>query len=216
MNVDDLFLVVILIGGLFVTFFGINFYRYAVIIMSAAGGYMLGQLAFSNVVSDLVGEGVFREMDGSAGYSFVLGVCVIAGAALGFFLYEIMGAIVAGVGGGFMFARLFQAFLGRDMSSILIGAVIGGLIGIVLGIIAVKYERWVLILFTSLCGARIAGYTGAYLLSTTSFAATLAKPCVGFFSRSFPECAIEMAIALELFVVLTILGNVGQRIIRDD
>lgn len=216
MDFDEIFLVVILIGGLFVTFFGINFYRYASIIMSAAGGYMLGRLAFSGVLSDFVGEGVFRDMDGSAGYSFVLAIFVIAGAALGFFLYEIMGAIVAGVGGGFMFARLFQAFLGRDMSSIFIGAVIGGLIGIVLGIIAVKYERWVLILFTSLCGARIAGYTGAYLLASTSIAATLAKPCVGFFSHAFPESAIEMAIALELFIVLTILGNIGQRFIRED
>ena len=216
MNIDEVFLVVLMIGGLFVTFFGINFYRYASIIMSAAGGYMLGKILFSDMLSGFVGEGVFREMDGSAGYSFVLGVCVIGGAALGFFLYEIMGALVAGVGGGFMFARLFQAFLGRDMSSIFIGAVIGGLIGIVLGIIAVKYERWVLILFTALCGARIASFMGAAMLASTSIAATLAKPCVGFFSRSFPECAIEMAIALELFVVLTILGNIFQRFIRDD
>lgn len=216
MNFDDIFLVVLLIGGLFVTFFGINFYRYAVIIMSAAGGYMLGSLAFSGVLSGFVGEGVFRDMDGSAGYSFVLGLFVIAGAALGFFLYEIMGAIVAGVGGGFMFARLFEALLGRGTSSILVGAVIGGFVGIVLGIIAVKYERWVLILFTAMCGARIAGYTGAALISDTSVAATLAKPMVGFFSKSFPECALEMALALELFIVLTILGNIVQRIIRDD
>ena len=67
MNIDEVFLVVLMIGGLFVTFFGINFYRYASIIMSAAGGYMLGKILFSDMLSGFVGEGVFREMDGSAG-----------------------------------------------------------------------------------------------------------------------------------------------------
>ena len=38
MNIDEIFLGIILVGGLFIGFFGINFYRIACIIMNGATG----------------------------------------------------------------------------------------------------------------------------------------------------------------------------------
>lgn len=216
MNIDEIFLGIILVGGLFVGFFGINFYRIAVIIMNGAGGYILARLLYSNFIGDMVGEGVFREMDPSAGYSFVIAIFIFAGAGLGYFFYQIMGPLAAAVGGGFLFARLFQVLMGRDMSSAFIGAIIGGFLGIVIGLIAMKFEKVPLIIFTALVGARLAGYTGAYFLATSGVGKTLAKPFIGLFSQRFPGEATQLAIFLELYVVLLIAGTIVQLIIRDD
>ena len=94
-------------------------------------------------------------------------------------------------------------------------AFIGVIIGAVLGAAAVKMSGWAMIIFCALAGARLASYTGAYYLSSTSIAGTLAKPVIGMF-QEFPLDAARMAISLELFVVLTILGTVVQAIVRDD
>ena len=45
MDIESFFMAVILIGGLAVGFFGINIYRYVVMIMSGAGGFFLGRIA---------------------------------------------------------------------------------------------------------------------------------------------------------------------------
>ncbi len=216
MNIDEIFLGIILVGGLFIGFFGINFYRIACIIMNGATGYVLGRMLYDYVVGNVVGEGVFREMDASAGYSFVIAVFVLGGAALGYFFYQIMSPLCAAIGGGFLFARLFQVLMGRDISSAFIGAVIGGFLGIIIALIAFKFEKVALIVFTSLIGARFAGYSGAYFLATTGIGKTIANPFVGTFAQRFPGEATQMAIFLELYVVLLVLGIVVQLIIRDD
>ena len=98
----------------------------------------------------------------------------------------------------------------------LIGAVIGGFLGIIIALIAFKFEKVALIVFTSLIGARFAGYSGAYFLATTGIGKTIANPLVGTFAQRFPGEATQMAIFLELYVVLLVLGIVVQLIIRDD
>lgn len=216
MNIDEIFLGIILVGGLFIGFFGINFYRIAAIIMNGAGGYILARLVYSHFIGNMVGEGVFREMDPSAGYSFVIAIFIFAGAGLGYFFYQIMAPLSAAIGGGFLFARLFEVLMGRDMSSAFIGAVIGGFLGIVIGLIAVRFEKVPMIVFTSLVGARLAGYTTAYFLATSSIGKSMAKPFIGLFSQRFPGEATQLAIFLELYVVLLVAGIIVQLIIRDD
>ena len=216
MGVDEILLAIILIGGLVVGFFGINVYRYAVIIMSGAGGFMLGRIACSMFFDDVTGEGVLWASDSGAVDSFVLGFGVIVGCALGFFLYNVMGPIVAAIGGGFLCAKALQAVGGADTTNALVGAMLGVIIGATLGILAVKFNKFPMLLFTALCGARITAYCGAYFLSTSSLGAAIAKPFLGIFAESFPQDAVRMAIFLELFVVLSVLGIIVQCIIRED
>ena len=216
MELFDFLLAIILIGGLGVCFLGINIYRYAVIIMSGAGGFMVGRMFCNMFLNNFEGEGVLRDSSTSAMDSFVIAVCVIGGCALGFFLYNAMGIIVATIGGGFMFAKGLQAIGGADMTNLLVGALIGVLIGAGLGILAVKFNKFPMVLFTALCGARITGYCGASFLADSEIAPTLAKPLLGIFSEAPAEDAVRMAIFLELFVILTILGIVIQSFIRED
>ena len=82
MGLDEAALILMLIGGIAVAAAGINIYRYAVIIMSAAGGYCLANMLFAGAVGGNVGNGVFKDMDGSAGQSFIVAIFVFAGAVL--------------------------------------------------------------------------------------------------------------------------------------
>ncbi len=215
MDIESFFMAVILIGGLAVGFFGINIYRYVVVIMSGAGGFFLGRIACEQFFTGLAGEGVFRESNAGAIDSFVIAVCVIVGVALGFFCYTFMGPIVAAIGNGFLVYKAASVVIHSDTVTRMVLAFIGVIIGAVLGAAAVKMSGWAMIIFCALAGARLASYTGAYYLSSTSIAGTLAKPVIGIF-QEFPLDATRMALSLELFVVLAILGTVVQAIVRDD
>ncbi len=216
MDFEGIMFVIILIGGLFVGFFGINFYRYSAILMSAAGGFMLGRVVNEHLIANIIGEGVFRESSSSSATSFVLAVFVLGGAALGAFLYKAMPIAVAGIGAAFMMAKAFQCLMGADIMSAFIGATIGAVGGAIIAAVAVKVERFAMIIFMALIGARMAGYTAASFLVKTSIGASLAKPFVGLFNTRFPAEAGELALFLELFIVLTVLGVVVQAIVRND
>ena len=215
MDLDSFFMAVILVGGLAVGFFGINIYRYCVVIMSGAGGFFLGKIACEKFFSNIAGEGVFRESNATSIDSFVIAVCVLVGIALGYFLYNIMGPLVGGVGAGFLFAKAAQVLVNADTVTMLVFAAIGVAVGAVLGALAVKCGSWPMIIFCALSGARLASYTGAFYLHSQSFATSIAKPVMRLFQDS-PFDATRMAISLELFVVLAILGTVVQAIVRDD
>ena len=216
MGFNSIALGILLIAGLVVAGFGINIYRYAVIIMSAAGGFALGQIICENFLNGKVGEGVLRETNAGAIDSFVMAVCILGFAALGYGVYQIMGTLVAAVGGAFLFMRLSQALMGMDMVSTMIGVVTGLVIGSLISMLAIKYERFPLILFTALAGGRIAGFAGAFFLSSMEFGPAIAKPFLGLYSARFPSDAVEMSIALELFLVISVIGIVVQLILRDD
>lgn len=216
MGLDEIFLAILLIGGLVVGFLGINLYRYAVIIMSSAGGYALGNMVCKMFFDQVAGEGVLHDSSSSAIDSFVIAVFVIVGGVLGYALYNVMGPVVGAVGGAFMFAKGVQAVAGVNATNAFLGVFIGIVIGAGLGVLAVKFNGWAMIIFTALAGARITGYAGAYFLHKSSIAATLAKPTLSMFSANFPTDAIRMALFLELFVILTVLGIVVQSILRDD
>ena len=216
MVIDDFFIAVILIAGLIVGFAGINIYRYAVIAMSGAGGYMLGSIVCKNFLNGMVGEGIFRESNTSSVDSFVIAVFVLAGIGLAFAFYNIMGAVTAGIGSAFIFARIAQVFMGLDVMTMMVAACIGAIIGATLGYLAVKANGWPMIIFTALCGARMASYTGALYLRKTAIASTIAKPVIGYVQSTFPDQALRVSLSIELFIVLTILGIVVQSFLRDD
>jgi len=207
MGFDSIAFVIITLAGLCVCFAGINIYRYAIIIMGGAGGFALGRIVCMSLIKNIAGEGVFADMDVSAADSFVIAFFVIGGCALGFALYEIMGVAVAGIGAAFLLAKGFQSVMGVDLMSVLIGSVLGIFIGCIIGFLAVQRKGFWAILFTALAGARIVGYAASHLL---------AKPIVGVFQSAFPADAVRMAIAVELFAVLTIIGLVVQLIVRQD
>jgi len=216
MSIDTIIMGVIMISGLAVGFFGINIYRYAVIIMNAVGGYFLGKIVSSYFLGNLAGEGIFHDMDTSAGGSFILAVFVIAGAALGIFLYQIMGAVAGAVGAGFMFSAGMQVLMGQSTISSLMGWFIGLILGAVLGVLAVNFQRWPMIIFTALVGARIAGYAASHLFSGMGWAEKIAMPVHNvFFTIGTPD-TIRMAFFLELFAVLTVIGLIVQALVRDD
>ncbi|MBR1797854.1 MAG: hypothetical protein IJ757_07600 [Clostridiales bacterium] len=216
MEFDSILLGIILIAGLVVACFGVNIYRYAVIFMSAAGGYMLANIVYGSFFSEVEGEGVFRSMEAGAGRSFIMAFFIIVGAALGFFLFKIMGPVVAAVGGGFMFSKMMQVLMGADVTSAIIGWVMGIFIGALLGGLAVMYQRWFMIIFTALVGARMAAYTGAFFLAETTIAPSIAKPVLGLFPTISTFNVIAMALSLELFIVITVIGLVAQAILRND
>ena len=216
MPIDGFFMAIILIGGLVVGFVGINIYRYAVIIMSGAGGYMLGSMVCKNFLNGVVGEGIFRESNASAADSFVIAIFVLVSVGLAFAFYNIMGDVSAGIGSAFIFARIAQIFMGYDLMTMMVAACIGAIIGATLGYLAVKANGWAMIIFTALCGARMASYTAAVYLHGTSIATKVAKPVVGYVQSTFPNDAIRVALSIELFIVLAILGIVVQSFLRDD
>ncbi len=214
-GVENTALAVILIGGLVITFLGVNIYRYAVMIMGGGGGFVLGKIVYDNFVAGWIGQGVLRESDSSAAGSFVIAVFVFGGVFLGYALYNIMGILIAAVGGAFMFAKGMQVLLGVDILYALIGAVVGAFVGALVSAMALKMDGRMMIVFMSLAGARMVGYAGSILLSTTSFGATIAKPFAGWFSHSYPQDAVSMVIFLELFIVVFIIGMIGQTFIRE-
>ena len=216
MGMDEVALFLMLIGGLIVACAGINIYRYAVIIMSAAGGYCLANMLFTGALADNVGDGVFRDMDGGAGKSFVVFIFVFAAAGLGFALYQIWGAIVAGVGGALMLGRVVEVYMGDGFSSQIIGWGFGLLIGLGLGVMAVQFGRRWMIFFTALCGARIVGYAGARLLAGSSIAGVLVKPVAGMFSGISATEVATLGMSLEIIIFMTIAGFIIQSIIRND
>ena len=186
MGFDTIALGIILAGGLFVACAGINFYRYAVIIMSAASGYAIGKNICDSFLNGKVGEGVLRESNTTAVDSFVMAVCILGFAALGYGLYQIMGTLVAAVGGAFLLSKISMALMGSDMISMMIGAFTGLIIGALISMLAIKFEGFALIIFTALAGGRIAGYAAAGLLRAKEIGALIAKPCIGLFSARFP------------------------------
>ena len=216
MGLDEAALILMLIGGIAVAAAGINIYRYAVIIMSAAGGYCLANMLFAGAVAGNVGNGVFKDMDGSAGQSFIVAIFVFAGAGLGFALYQLWGALVAGVGGALMLGRVVEVYMGEGYSSKIIGWGFGLLIGLGLGVLAVQFGRRWMIVFTALCGARIVGYAGSRLLVGSPIGATLAKPLLTMFSGIEATEAATLALSLEIIVAVTIIGFIVQSIIRND
>ena len=216
MGFDTIALGIILVGGLFVACAGINFYRYAVIIMSAASGYAIGRIICDSFLNGKVGEGVMRETNTTAVDSFVMAVCILGLAALGYGIYQIMGTLVAAVGGAFLLSKISMALMGSDMVSMMIGAFAGLILGALISMLAIKYEGFALIIFTALAGGRVAGYAAAGLLKANEIGALIAKPCIGLFSARFPGDAVRLSIALELFVVIAVIGVVVQAILRDD
>ena len=74
MEMFDFLLAIILVGGIAVCFFGINIYRYAVIVMAGAGGFMLGRIACDMFLNDHAGEGVLRDSSATAMDSFIIAV----------------------------------------------------------------------------------------------------------------------------------------------
>ncbi len=216
MEIERFFLAVILIAGIAIAAYGINIYRYCVVAMSGAGGFMLGRIVCAKFLSNVSTEGVLRDSNVSAMDSFVLAVFVLGGLALGYALYNIMGPLVAAVGGGFAFSKLAMAFGIYDLTTNLVIAAIGGIIGAVLGAAAVTIQRWPLIIFTAVSGARMASYAGAYFLKDTGFGPGIAKPLVGLFSSGAANDAVRMALSLELFIIVAVIGIIIQAIVRDD
>lgn len=216
MGFDNIALGIILVGGLFVACAGINFYRYAVIIMSAASGFAIGKIICESFLNGMVGEGVLRESNTGAVDSFVMAVCILGFAALGYGLYQIMGILVGAVGGAFMLAKIAQALMGADLLSLMIGAFAGLVIGSLLAMLAIKFERFALILFTAIAGGRIAGYAASFFLKGQEIGAAIAKPFLGLYSARFPGDAIRLSLALEIFLAVAIIGIVVQLVIRDD
>ena len=216
MGFDSIALGIILVGGLFTACAGINFYRYAVIIMSAAGGYALGKIICDSFLNGMVGEGVLRESDTGAVDSFVMAVCILGFAALGYALYQIMAILVSSIGAAFFFAKLAQALMGADMLSLMIGAFAGLVIGALIAMLAIKFEGIVMIIFTALAGGRIAGYAAAFFLRANSIGALIAKPCMGLYSARFSGDVIRLSLALELMLVIAVIGVIIQLVIRDD
>jgi len=216
MDFNTIALGIILIGGLFVACAGINFYRYAVIIMSAASGFALGKMICDNFLNGKVGEGVMRDTSATAVDSFVMAVCILGLAALGYGVYQIMGTLVAAVGGAFLLSKISMALMGADMISMMIGAFAGLILGSLISMLAIKYEGFPLIVFCALAGGRIAGYAASFFLRAHQIGNLIAKPCHGLFAARFPGDAIRLSIALELFLVIAVIGIVVQSIIRDD
>ena len=205
-----------LIGGLFVTFMGVNLYRYAVIIMGAVGGYFLGNLFYDAVLGDNVGEGIFHDMNSSAGQSFVIAIFVLVTGALAFALYQIMSPIIGGAGGGFMFASLMVLLMGSGISSQITGWVIGLIIGVGLGIWAIYGHGWGMIIFTALGGARILSYCGSLLLYESDIGKSIAKPVATMISSIVTPEITRSALMIEIFLAATILGIIVQAFIRND
>lgn len=214
MELTDVVLAFIVLAGLVVAFGGYNFFRYSVIIMGGVGGFFLGNMFFTNYLSGMIGEGVLHAMSGSKGASFVIAVVVLIAVALSYAFYNIMAPIVAGVGGGFFLSNLLVLSPGAGPASSITGFFLGLIVGISLGLAAVQYQRWVAVVFTALCGARIIGYAGAKLLLTTSIGTAIGSPVASMFSFAEPGVALEMAIFLELFIFITIAGTVVQLLTR--
>ena len=108
---------------------------------------------------------------------------------------------------------MFSAFGGAASVSV---GYWGLIIGALISMLAIKFEGFALIIFTALAGGRIAGYAAAGLLRAKEIGALIAKPCIGLFSARFPGDAVRLSIALELFLVITVIGIIVQAILRDD
>lgn len=214
MELTDVFLAFIILAGLVVAFGGYNFFRYSVIIMGAVGGFFLGNMFFTNYLSGMIGEGVLHDMSGNKGASFVIAFVVLVVVALSYAFYSIMAPIIAGVGGGFFMVSMMVLVPGAGPASYISGFFMGLIVGIALGIAAVQYQRWVAVVFTALCGARIIGYAGAKLLVATSIGSAIGNPLATSFSFVEQGTALEIALFLELFVFFSIAGTVVQLFTR--
>ena len=215
MGINEVFMAIILFGGIITAAAGINLYRYCVIAMSASGGFLLARMVVAKFAG-VEGQGVFHDMDIGAGQSFIIALGVIVGAALGFFLFQIMGAVSAGIGAAFLFTTILSLLMGSDITTTLIGSVTGLFVGLLLGFVAVKYQGIWLIIFTALCGARMAGYGAASIWGSEPIASTLTKPLMGLYSGVAQADAVRLAFSLEVFVVVLILGVIIQSLIRND
>lgn len=195
---------------------GYNLFRYSVIIMGGVGGFFLGNIAYDYFLADSMGEGVLRSTSGSAGVSFIIAFVMLAAMALAYAFYNIMAPIIAAVGAGFMFSTLAALTPGAGYGSNMIGFFFGVIVGALFGVAAVQFQKWVAILFTSMCGARIVAYAGAKLLLGTSIATTVGSPVANALDITDSSMALELALFLELFVIVTVVGFVIQYLTRGE
>ncbi|MCQ2515828.1 MAG: TMEM198/TM7SF3 family protein [Saccharofermentans sp.] len=216
MPLTEPLLAIVVIAGLVVALAGYNLFRYSVIIMGGVGGFFLGNMLFSDLLSGLIGEGILHDMNGSAGASFVVAVVMLVTAALAYALYNIMAPIIAGVGGGFMFVSLMALSPYSGIVGSVSGFFLGLIVGIALGLAAVYVQRWAAIVFTALCGARIVAYAGAKLLMTYPVGTAIGNPVASMFKFVDTGVALELALFLELFVFISVVGIIVQNITRAD
>jgi|GEM_PF-1353585 len=208
---------VVLIAGLVVAFAGYNIFRYSIILMGGTGGFFIGRMFFSNVLSGMVGDGIFHDMSGSAGASFIVGLFVLVAAGLSFALYKVMLPIIGAIGGGFMFGSGVSIVMGGIMSSPkLVGWIIGAIVGASLAVAAMFVENWAAIIFTAIAGARMAGYAGAYLLSNTDFGVSIGRPVANLFDIADPVYALQVGLFVICFLAVLILGLIAQFVTRPD
>ncbi len=152
---------ILIIAGLVICFKGYRLFRLSITLLGAFGGYHLGYYLYNTF-----GESLGLDNNETAKWVVVLG-CTIALGGLAYTVYKKAVIVISAVGFGYWFAtRVPEAswMENRVLSPLITKWVIGLVLGLIFGIIVFVIQKWAIMLFTAIAGARVISATAVGIL----------------------------------------------------
>lgn len=153
MGVDELVqTIVIACAGLFVCFGGYKFFRASITLLGLIAGWFLGNIIFDTFADD------FDLADNSNAMWIVIGVCMAALGGSAFALYQKAIVGIATLAVAYWFYDSYSRVREPDnVGTSILYAFIGLGLGMIAGLAVLHIQKWAIMLFTAIIGARVSG-----------------------------------------------------------
>ncbi len=207
--------IVIACAGLFVCFGGYKFFRASITLLGLIAGWFTGNIIFDTFADD------FGVADDSNAMWIVIGVCMAALGGSAFALYQkaIVGIATLAVAYWFYISYSKVKEPGNVGTSILY-AFIGLGLGMIAGLAVLHIQKWAIMLFTSILGARVASTVLAPVFIEIE---PVRNGATWIMEHVFSDSSGDLRVGIDdtgvlaglLLIILSVMGLTIQLINRD-
>ena len=200
--------IILIVVGIIVCFSGYRFFRLSLALIGAGIGFSLGNYIFDKFIdaTNLGSSDIF--------YLVVVLFFTIGLASLSYVFYLRALMVVTTIGTGYWISSFCRTYWGKDdIKTFVISWLIGIGIGIIIGLVIRSLNRWAIILFTSIGGARIvAGLSAPFMITNEPLKNTVIKIANSIFPGLIgkPVVLLSGMLTLILFTAGVIVQSKGK------